>query len=152
MSELFEALGINGKALLIQGINFAVLLTVLTFAVYRPLIKIVKERRAKIELGVRGGEEAAIKIAEAERIKSEKIREAESQAIVMINQAEAQGQKRSQEIVHGGEKKAEYIIEEALATASKKKQEEMEKVVFEAQALVKAAIIKTVELKPELID
>ena len=152
MSELFEALGINGKALLIQGINFVMLLTVLTFAVYRPLIKIVKERRAKIELGVRGGEEAARKIAEAEQIKSEEIRAGETEAVAIINQAEGHGQKRSQEIVAGAEKKAEYIIEESLATAAKKKQEEMEKVALEAQALVKAALIKTVELSPEQID
>lgn len=152
MAELFEALGVNIKALLIQGANFVILLVVLTFAVYRPLLKIVKERRAKIELGVRGGEMAATKIAEAEQIKSATIRDAESQAVVMINQAEAQGQKRSQEIVHGGEKKAEYIIEEALATAAKKKQEEMEKVALEAQALVKQALIKTVELGPEQVD
>lgn len=152
MAELFDALGINVKALLIQGINFVVLLTVLTFAVYRPLIKIVKERRKKIELGIKGGEMAAAKIAEAEQIKSEKIRAGETEAVAIISKAEGQGQKRSQEIIHGGEKKAEYIIEEALATVAKKKQEEMEKVALEAQALVKAALIKTVELNPEQVD
>ena len=152
MSQLFEALGINLKALLIQGANFVILLAVLTFAVYRPLMRIVAERRKKIELGVRGGEEAAKRIAEAEQIKGEKIREGESQAVAIINKGEAQGQKRSQEIVAGAEKKADYIIEEALATASKKKQEEMEKVALEAQALVKQALIKTVELSPEQID
>ena len=152
MTELFHALGINVKALLIQGINFVVLLTVLTFAVYRPLMKIIKERRAKIELGVRGGETAARKIAEAEQISSEKIRAGETEAVAIISKAEGQGQKRSQEIVHGGEKKAEYIIEEALATAAKKKQEEMEKVALEAQALVKQVLIKTVELGPEQVD
>lgn len=152
MSALFSALGINIKSLLIQGINFVILLTVLTFAVYRPLMRIVAERRKKIELGVRGGEEAAKRIAEADKIKSEKIREGEAQAVAIISEAEGQGAKRSQEIVAGAEKKAEYVIEEALATAAKKKQEEMEKVSLEAQALVKAALIKTVELDPSQID
>ena len=152
MSELFEALGINGKALLVQGINFVVLLVVLNFAVYRPLLKIVKERREKIELGVRGGEEAAKRIEEAERIKGAKIREGEAQAVAIISSAEGVGQKRSSEIVAGAEKKAEYIVEDALATAAKKKQEEMGRVALEAQALVKEAIIKTVELDPSQID
>ena len=152
MSELFEALGINGKTLIFQAINFGILLTVLTIFVYRPLAKIMEERRKKIELGVRGGEEAAKRIAEADAIKAQKISEGESQAIVIIAGAEGEGQKRSHEIVHGAEKKAEYIIEEALAIVAKKKQEELEQLKQEAGALVKEAIIKTVELDPSQVD
>lgn len=152
MSELLEALGINGKALLFQAINFGILLIALTWFVYRPLAKIMEERRKKIELGVKGGERAAKIIADAEQVKAQKITEGETQAVVIISKAEGEGQKRSQEIVHGAETKAEYIIEDALATAAKKKQEELEKLSLEANALVKAAIIKTVELDPKAVD
>ena len=152
MSELLNAFGINLKAILFQSINFAIVLIVLARFVYRPLMRLVEERRKKIELGIKGGEEAAKRIAEADRIKSEKIREGETEAIAVITRAEGQGTKRSQEIVSGAEKKAEYIIEEALATSAKRKQEEMEKVALEAQALIKQALIKTVELNPEQID
>jgi len=152
MQELFEALGINGKALLIQGINFGIVLIVLTFFVYRPLAKFIEERRQKIELGIKGGEQAALIIQEAEEAKAGTIREGEKQAVAIIGKAEGEGTKRSQEIVHGAEKKAEYIVEEALAIAAKRKQEELERVAIEARALVKEAIIKTVKLKPEQID
>src|SRR3989344_3396180 len=114
MSELVEALGINGKSLLIQTINFGILLIVLTIFVYRPLAKIMEERRKKIELGVRGGEEAAKRIAEADQIKSEKIAAGERQAVAIIGASEGEGQKRAREIVHGAEQKADYIIEDAL--------------------------------------
>ena len=152
MSELFQALGINGKSLLIQAINFGILLIVLTVFVYRPLARIMEERRKKIELGVRGGEEAAKRIAEAEEIKSATIRDGETQAVAIISKAEGEGQKRSQEIVHGAEKKAEYIIEDALATAAKRKQDELAQVAKEANMLVKQALIKTVELDPAHVD
>ncbi len=152
MSELFEALGIDASALIIQIVNFAILLTTLTFLVYRPLAKIMEERRKKIELGVKGGEQAALIIADAEKTRSATIREAESQAVALITKGEQQGNTRSQEIVSGAEKKAQYITEEALAIAQRRKQEELENLSKEAIALVKAAIIKTVELDPKLVD
>ena len=152
MSELFHALGINLSSLIIQGLNFAILLVVLIRFVYRPLAKIMEERRKKIELGVKGGEQAARILADPEQTKGEKIREGESQAVEIITTAEIQGQKRSQEIVSGAEKKAQYITEEALAIAQRRKQEEFEQLAKEANALVKAAIIKTVQLDPTQID
>jgi|SRR3989344_529518 len=152
MSELFNALGINGKQLLIQAVNFGIVLVVLTLFVYRPLAKYIEERRKKIELGIKGGERAALIIQEAEETKASTIREGEQQAVTIIGKAEGEGAKRGQEVVHGAEKKAEYIIEEALSIAARRKQEELEHLVIEARAMVKEAIVKTVRLKPEQID
>ena len=69
MSELFSQLGIDWKLLLAQGVNFVILLVVLTKFVYKPLMKMVEARRQKIELGIRGGEmaEKIIKTAEEEK-------------------------------------------------------------------------------------
>ena len=70
MNELFSQLGIDPKLLLAQGVNFVILLVVLTKFVYKPLMKMVEERRKKIELGIKGGEKAEqiIKQAEQEKI------------------------------------------------------------------------------------
>src|SRR5436190_1708680 len=126
MSQLLEALGVNLKSLIIQAINFGIVLAVLTYFVYRPLAKLMEQRRQKIELGVKGGERAAVIIADAEKTKAIKITEGETQAVAIIGKAEGEGQQRSQEIINGAEKKAQYIVEEALAVATKRKQEEME--------------------------
>lgn len=152
MSELLNAFGINIKALIFQTFNFGVVLLVLTIFVYRPLVKYVEERRKKIQLGIEGGEKAAVIIKEAESTKASKIREGETQAVAIISGAEAEGQKRQQEIVHGAEKRGEYIVEEALAQASRRKQEELENLTREAQEIIKAALIKTVQLDPKQID
>ena len=45
MQQLFAAFGINWKLLLIQGINFSVLLAILSYFLYRPLMKVIDERR-----------------------------------------------------------------------------------------------------------
>lgn len=152
MSDLINAFGINVKALIFQSINFGVVLVVLTLFVYRPLAKYIEERRKKIELGIKGGEQAELIIKSAEETKSVKIREGETEAVAIIGRAESEGQKRSSEIVSGAEKKGQYIVEEALLVAGRKKQEELENLTREAQGIIKAALIKTVELDPKLID
>ena len=59
MEQLFETFGVNWKLLYIQGINFALLLTGLTYLLYRPLMRIIDERRDKIAEGVRTADAAA---------------------------------------------------------------------------------------------
>jgi len=152
MSELFSQLGIDWKLLLAQGVNFVILLFVLTKFVYKPLMKMVEERKKKIELGIKGGEKAEHIIKEAEEEKVGIIREADTQAIGIISEAEHTAQKKAQEIGLQADKKARGILREAMLMAERKEKEEMEKVSAEAKKLVKEAIIKTVQLKPEQVD
>ena len=152
MSELFSQLGIEPKLLIAQGVNFAILLFVLTKFVYKPLMKMVEERRAKIELGVKGGEMAEGIIKKAEEEKIGIIKEADTKAVGIISQAEKNAQSRAQEIALQADKKAQQALREAMLLAERKEKEAMDKVSAEAGRLVKEALIKTVELKPEQID
>lgn len=152
MSELVSQLGIDPKLLLAQGVNFLILLFVLTKFVYKPLIKMVEERRKKIELGIKGGERAEKIIKEAEQEKVGIIKEADIQAVFIISEAEKNAQKKGQDIAHQADMKAQQILHEAMLLAERKEKEEMEKVSAEAKKLVKEAIIRTVQLKPEQVD
>ena len=152
MSELVNQLGIDLKLLLAQGVNFIILLVVLTKFVYKPLMKIVEERRKKIELGVKGGELAKKVIEDAEKTGLGITKKADTQAVAIISEAEKNAQKKAQEIAHQADMKAQQALREAMLIAERKEKEEMEKVRAEAGRLVKEAIIKTVQLKPEQID
>lgn len=152
MSELFSQLGIDPKLLLAQGVNFVILLIVLTKFVYKPLMKMVEERRKKIELGIKGGEKAVEIIKQAEQEKVGIIKKADTQAIAVISEAEKNAAKRAQEIALQADKKAQNVLREAMLIAERKEKEEMAKVAEEAKKLVKEAIIRTVQLRPEQID
>ena len=152
LSELFSQLGIDWKLLLAQGVNFLILLFVLTKFVYKPLIKMVEERRKKIELGIKGGEKAEQIIKQAEVEKVGIIKKADTQAVLIISEAEKNAQKKGQEITHQADMKAQQTLRETMLLAERREKEEMEKVSAEAKRLVKEAIIKTVQLKPEQID
>ena len=152
MSELIKQFGIDWKLLIAQGANFFILLVVLTAFVYRPLIRLMKDRRKKIELGLKGAEEAEKRLGEIEEIKTQKIVEADKKAFGIIVSAEKKAGLRVEEILTEADKKAAAILSETEKIGQRKKQEELERLAKEASSLIKQAIIKTVELDPKAID
>lgn len=122
------------------------------FLIYRPLARIMEERRKKIEFGLRGAEEAEKIIKEAEDARRAKVAEAEKRAISILGLAEENAGARSREIIAKAEARSANELLEAEKAAERKRIELMGKIEEEARALVRDAIIKTVELAPEKID
>jgi len=91
-------------------------------------MKMVEERRKKIELGVKGGEMAQAIIKKAEEDKAGIIREADGKAVSIISGAEKTAQKKAQEIALRADKKAQDALRQAMLLAERKEKEEMERV------------------------
>ena len=70
--EILENLGIDWKILLAQIINFLVILYLLKRFAYRPFLKILRERKEKIDKGIKRSEEIEKRI---QAIKSQKEKE-----------------------------------------------------------------------------
>ncbi len=152
MAALFSSLGINGKLLLAQGINFFILLAVLTFFVYRPLMRVVEERRKKIELGVRSGELAEARLAEIEAERGAKLVEAEKSALGIMAKAQKDAAVRSAELLQEAEKDADAFLESTKMTAEHKKKEELQELARKAEELVRDAIAMAISAAPERVD
>ena len=60
--ELLSNLGINGKLLLAQIVNFFILLYILKRFAYKPILKVLDDRKEKIEKGLRDAENAKDKL------------------------------------------------------------------------------------------
>lgn len=151
-NELLTQLGINWKLFLSQAVNFFILLGVLWTFVYRPLIKIIKERNEKIKVGLEKAEEANVRLKEIDNIGKEKIKQAEQKGIEIIKLTEEKAKVMAAELQEKNEQKyqeAQLKIREQL----KNQLEENKKVVLsQAAELIKKTLVKTVELKPEAID
>ncbi len=152
MNALLDQLGINWQLLLSQAVNFFILLIVLYFAVYKPLLKIIKERREKIEVGLQKAEEADVRLREIDNVGKEKIKQAEQESIKIISKTEEKARVLADDL----QKKAEEKQKEVLAQIEKNKklqeEEAKQQVLKGAGELVKKAIAKTVELGPDKID
>lgn len=152
MSELIHQFGIDWKLLIAQGTNFFILLIVLTVFAYRPLVRLMEERKNKIELGLKGAAEAEKRLNEIEEIKIKKIAETDKEAVAIIGKAEKKAHLRSQKIIMNAEEKAKDLLNETAKISEHKKQEALERLTAEAKTLIKTAIVKTVELDPAAID
>lgn len=152
MSDLFTQLGINGSLLLAQVINFAILLSVLYLILYKPMIKMMTDRAKKIEDGLLGADRAEKKLEEIEVLKSEKLSEANKQAVAIISAGEKDARVRSQEIIKDAGTKGEALLEEARGIAERKKNEGLADLEKEAKDLLRDALAKAVEMNPSDVD
>ncbi len=74
MQQLVQQLGIDWRLLLSQAVNFALLLIVLRLYVYKPLLKIMHDRKLRIEEGLTKADEADRRLAETEEMRRQKMK------------------------------------------------------------------------------
>jgi F-type H+-transporting ATPase subunit b len=151
-NEFISQFGIDWKLFVTQLVNFALILIILSVFVYKPVLKIIKERSKKIKEGLDKAEEAGIRLKEIDIIGKEKIKEAENKSISIIKDTEKRAKDLEQELQKKSEEK-QIQLQKDLQASYKKQEIEAQDLVFKnAIDLVKKTIVKTVELKPEAVD
>lgn len=152
MSQLFSQLGIDWRLLISQAVNFLVLLVILRIVAYKPLLKLLHDRRAKIEEGLVKTKEADTRLREIEEIGKEKIREAETQSLNILKRTETDARVLEEKLLVEIKRKEAEEIKNAEAARRAEKEASRRAIEKEAVALVRATIMKTVELSPNAID
>lgn len=117
MGELLATFGIDGRLLLIQAVNFGVTLLVLTYFLYRPLVKVIDTRKRLVAKGV---EDAALAARAKETIEGERsgiIRRAEREAGEIVDRAAEEGKRERAEIVQSAQERAEAALSDASLQA-----------------------------------
>jgi len=107
------ALGIDGKAFVIQLITFLLAFWVLKRYAFGPIIKIMNERRATIERGVKLGEQMVKEKAELEAKVEQQLHEARQQADTIIAGAQDTARQTVREAEDKARDKAAIILTEA---------------------------------------
>ncbi|MBU1292872.1 F0F1 ATP synthase subunit B [Patescibacteria group bacterium] len=117
MEQLFEAFGIDGKLLLAQLINFGVLFVALTWLLYKPVMKTLDERRAKIAQGVEDAEAASQKLAVADENAAQVVQGAETEAEGIVASARELAGSEKSRIMKEAEARAAQVAADAEARA-----------------------------------
>jgi F-type H+-transporting ATPase subunit b len=127
VSKIAGVFGVTWWKLLSQGINFGILAWVLKTYAYKPILKVLEDRRNKIAEGLKNAEEIKKQLAEA--------------------------QKQSGEIIGQANVAASKMIEEARAAAKALQERESQRAIAEAeQIIVKARETTNVEHAKMLAD
>lgn len=123
MEQLFDAFGIDWKLLIAQAVNFGVLLVVLTYLLYKPVMKTLDERSVLIKKGVEDAEEASKKLGEADATVSARLHEAETEAEGLVARARDEAGNERSRIVKEAETRAQNIEKDAEARAKEAKEQ-----------------------------
>ncbi len=134
MDKAVSALGINLPQLIAQCANFFVLLVILRFTLYKPILKMLDERRQKIAEGLNAAE-----LARAEA------NQAQANIQAQLDTARREGQ----EIVAGAQAIAQRIQTEAREQSARDRETALERARSEIQLERDRAIA---ELRGEFAD
>jgi F-type H+-transporting ATPase subunit b len=152
MQQLVHQLGLDWKLLLSQAVNFLLVLIILRIFVYKPILKIMKSRRMKIEEGLEKAEAADHRLTEINEIAKSKIKEAEQEALGILRQTETRAKVVETNMLEAARKKESELLENTELIIKGKEKEAEQMFYKKAAEVVKAAVVKTVELSPEEID
>ncbi|MBL4644392.1 MAG: F0F1 ATP synthase subunit B [Candidatus Pacebacteria bacterium] len=138
MEEIASVFGLNWKLLLIQAVNFGVLLLVLRYFLYTPVLKMLDERREKVEKGVKDAEAAGVRIQEIEDERDGVLKEASNEASNILSNSKERSVEQASQITTDANAQAETILE----SANLRSQELKEQALRESKEEIgKAAIL-----------
>jgi F-type H+-transporting ATPase subunit b len=137
MEQLIQAFGIDVRLIIIQVINFGILMAILTYFLYRPVLNMLRDREAKIAKGMEDAKAAEKARVEADEEKKGIIAAANTEAEAMAVRAKEHATHKADEIVSDAHKKAEQVVkdatlrgEEVIATARKESEAEIAKLAI----------------------
>lgn len=122
-----DKLGIQPTQLLAQVLNFLILIFILSKLLYKPILKVLSDRKKKIEEGFRYTDEMKSEMEKQVKKREEIIAKAKIEAKKIIEESKKTGKALEAEIVNKAHETAGAIIEKA------KKDLDVERLVMQKQ-------------------
>ena len=108
--ELLSKLGIDWKLLIAQVVNFTILLSVLTYFVYKPLLHLLDARREKIRVAMEDVERISKQKQEMENIRLEKLKKVDEEAGRALERMKKQAEEMKSAVLAAAEKEAAELL------------------------------------------
>ena len=114
MGDLIQALGIQWSVLIAQMVNFVILIVVLTKFVYKPILKVIDDRRALVADSMKKVEEID---CQKEIIDSERtaiLRKADEEAGALLERAKNEAEAMRADIERSAKQQAGQIVTKGM--------------------------------------
>ena len=140
-----EALGIDGKLLLGQIVNFLILFAVLGFFLYKPLVKMLEDRRKTIADSLDNAKKIEENLAKSEEKTKAALELAQSEARKVLEEAIKLAGEQKNKIMAEAQTQSDRIIENAKAEAKTAKDDVVKEAKKELSEIVLVALDKIVK-------
>jgi len=141
MTELVKSLGIEWPILIAQVVNFAILLAILAKFVYKPVIKLLDERREGVAKTLEREEKAATKLAAADADREKILAQARLESQKIIDEAKRDGGEVKKKLLASTKEE----IAKQKADADKRLKDERTRLVMEVKGEIGTLIVDTIE-------
>jgi len=145
MSELFNAFGIDWRLLILQMINFGILVGALWFFLYKPVLGMLKKREEMIAKGVSDAESAEKTRLQVEESKGAILKDAEAEAQEVVSVAKQHGSDEKSKILKDAEERASKVADDAALRAKEtvtKARKEAEKEITKLSILAAEKVLE----------
>lgn len=139
--ELLSKLGIDWSLLLAQIANFAILIGILTFFVYKPLLRLLDERRERIRTSMEEVDRIERQAKEMEKRREEELVKIDREVGSVLERAREQAEEMKRDILASAQKEAQ----ELLAKGRQQLSLERARVFAEVQDTLSTAIVRMTE-------
>jgi len=136
MNALLDAFGIDWRLLVINMLNFGLLLAVLWRFAYKPLTNMLESRKQLFVDGVQKAQEADAALADITANRAGMLAKAGKEADDVIAKARVAGADKQRELLAQGEAGAQALLSEAQAQAAELKREAIEESKQEVAKLI----------------
>ena len=126
-------LGLDLGLFISQVVNFGILVLLLSFVLYKPVLRKLRERAERIKRGVDEADRAKELLSEAEKRYEQELERARSEAREIIEQATRTGEQQRQEILAQARQDAHEIAVRA--------KQQVERQMREAQTAFRQSVI-----------
>ncbi|MBI4215507.1 MAG: ATP synthase F0 subunit B [Parcubacteria group bacterium] len=152
MSEFIDKVGIDLRLLAAQLVNFLIVLFVLHRFIYRPLLKLLKERQAKIQKGLEDAKKSRELLLSMEQEKRKRVQLAEKEAQTLLKKTEEEALQRDARLLKKTEQQAEEMLKSAEKLAVQKQLEAEQRLARQSTELVRQMVCKIAQKEPEKFD
>jgi len=139
-----ESLGIEGKLLLGQIVNFLLLFGILGIFLYKPVVKMLEDRRQTIAESLENAKKIENNLAEAEKNTKEALAKAAQEARLILDEASKLASAEKKKTIEEAQKQSDRIIAAAQNEAKLMKDGVIREARKEIVAVVTLALDKIV--------
>ena len=124
------------KLLVAQLVNFAIVFFVLYFFAFKPLVKVMTDRSAKIDKSLQDADAIEKRLSLTEKEREEILAAAKKQANLIIEEADKRGEKRKGELLAKAKEEIGQVINNEKAKLVSEKAETLKEIKKEVAELV----------------
>jgi F-type H+-transporting ATPase subunit b len=142
-AEAKGGLSIQPAVIATQALNLVVLIVILNFILYKPLLKLITDREKKIVDGIENADKAENMLKESSRIRVDMIKDAKSESQDIIEKGRKAGEDVKTGIIGDAQSEADKIIKSGHALVESEKAKTMQE--------IKASAVNTIIMAAEKI-